>query len=175
MPRLFELDEAVYQAVQSADQLDDAGLPLNDEEWLGGITQFLQGEVEKKYRAISHVLRQMDSDEAAVKIERERLQAVEKSIASKRDRLKEWAKEMLVAMMETGEDLPGFKDHLSKLVLQKSPPSVEIVDEQDIPTAFVSVVTERKIDKKALADELKDGRLVAGAKLITDGVHLRYK
>jgi hypothetical protein len=55
------------------------------------------------------------------------------------------------------------------VVIRKSPPSVQVLDEEQIPNAFKQVVTS--IDKALLRRALLDNQVIAGARLV-HGRHL---
>lgn len=65
---------------------------------------------------------------------------------------------------------------LGNLSIAKSPISIEITNEDEIPAEFKQEVRTMKIDKKAIADNFKaTGELINGVIIHTDNTNLRIK
>ena len=64
---------------------------------------------------------------------------------------------------------------LFTVVIQKNPPSVDIINEESIPNGYKTIKTTISVEKKRLLDDLKAGQSVEGCQLITDKTHLRIK
>lgn len=61
-----------------------------------------------------------------------------------------------------------LEGNMHYLKLRKPSAVVEIIDEQAIPENFVKIIVERKIDKMAIKEQLKNGTEVKGA-ILTQG------
>lgn len=107
----------------------------------------------------------------AIDEEIKRLQEYKKITKNKIDRYKEYVK--------TNMDLLGIEKiqtALGVISIAKSPISVEILDEQQIPDEYKEVVTTVKVDKKKIADNFKEtGEIIDGVNIITNNTNLRIK
>ena len=52
--------------------------------------------------------------------------------------------------------------------------AVSITNEKDIPEAYTEIVKTAKIDKKAIGDAIKSGKVVPGAELV-ENMNLQIK
>ena len=107
----------------------------------------------------------------AIDEEIKRLQEYKKITKNKIDRYKEYVKSNM--------DLLGIEKistDLGVISIAKSPISVEILDEQQIPDEYKEVVTTIKVDKKKIADNFKEtGEIIDGVNIITNNTNLRIK
>ena len=72
--------------------------------------------------------------------------------------------------------LEKISTDLGVISIAKSPISVEILDEQQIPDEYKEVVTTIKVDKKKIADNFKEtGEIIDGVNIITNNTNLRIK
>jgi len=78
---------------------------------------------------------------------------------------KERYKQYLLSAMESGnlEEILGVT---RKISLKKNPPRVDIYDQDSLPVEFVEIVQTINIKKKEIADALKKGEVIPGAKLV---------
>lgn len=106
----------------------------------------------------------------AIKSEIERLTAMKKAIDNKTDKFKEYVK---VNMQDLG--LEKIQTELGTLVVTKNPASVEITDENLIPTEYIKEKVTKSVDKTAIKNAIKNGQEVQGAILIEDKTSLRIK
>ena len=107
----------------------------------------------------------------AKKTEEKRISESRKADEIKLESFKKYVKEC----MENGE-ITKIETELGTLSIAKSPISVEITNEDEIPTEFKQEVVTVKIDKKAIADNFKQtGELINGVIIHTDNTNLRVK
>lgn len=107
----------------------------------------------------------------AKKTEEKRISESRKADERKLESFKKYVKEC----MENGE-ITKIETELGTLSIAKSPISVEITNEDEIPTEFKQEVVTVKIDKKAIADNFKQtGELINGVIIHTDNTNLRVK
>lgn len=100
-----------------------------------------------------------------------RLQDFKKSEKNKLDSYKEYVKNNMELL-----GIEKIETPVGKLTIAKSPISVEIINEDEIPNEYKTVVTEIKVDKKKIADNFKTtGEIIAGVKIITNNTNLRVK
>ena len=65
---------------------------------------------------------------------------------------------------------------LGSLTIAKSPISVEIINEDEIPNQFKQEIVTIKVDKKAIADNFKStGEVPDGVIINTENTNLRIK
>ena len=72
--------------------------------------------------------------------------------------------------------LQKIETELGSLSIAKSPISVEITNEDELPDEFKQQVVTTKIDKKAIADNFKaTGEIPNGVVIHTENTNLRIK
>lgn len=107
----------------------------------------------------------------AIDEEIKRLQEYKKITKNKIDRYKEYVKSNMDLL-----GLEKISTDLGVISIAKSPISVEILDEQQIPDEYKEVVTTIKVDKKKIADNFKEtGEIIDGVNIITNNTNLRIK
>lgn len=107
----------------------------------------------------------------AKKAEAKRLTESAKTDERRLENFKKYVKEC----MENGGFLK-IETELGTLSIAKSPISVEITNEDEIPAEFKQEIITTKIDKKAIADNFKKtGELIDGVIIHTDNTNLRIK
>lgn len=107
----------------------------------------------------------------AMKEEEKRIADNRKVLENKMDRFKDYVKECMekngITKIETG---------LGTLSIAKSPASVEIVNEDEIPSEFKQEVVTVKVDKTKIKNNFKEtGEIPAGVNIITTNTNLRIK
>lgn len=107
----------------------------------------------------------------AMKEEEDRIASNRKSLENKLTRFKQYVKECMenngIAKIETG---------LGTLSIAKSPASVEIVNEEAIPSEFKQEIVTVKIDKTKIKNNFKEtGEIPDGVNIITTNTSLRIK
>jgi hypothetical protein len=97
----------------------------------------------------------------AIKLEQERLHNLRNERLTRAERLENAVKRYMemVELKEVVTDLYTLK-------LRKNPPKVEILEEVVVPSEYKVEKLSFTIDKKAIADALKNGVPVDGARLI---------
>ena len=106
-----------------------------------------------------------------MKNEEKRISEQRKALENRITKFKEYVKECMeknnITKIETG---------LGNLSTAKSPISVEIINEDEIPEQFKTEVVTIKIDKKAITDNFKEtGEIPNGVKINTDNTYLKIK
>lgn len=151
--RLHDMD---IDADAVADTIESTGLPE---------------EIAAKAQGCEMVARTFEADIPAIEAEIKRLQELKKSRQSKADALREYVKRNMIACDIQRIDCPLFS-----ISLAKNPPSVDIFDERQLPADYLNSPPppEPRPDKKLIAQALKDGVDVPGARLV-QGVGLRIK
>ena len=107
----------------------------------------------------------------AVDMQIKRLQEFKKSKQSKLEKFKQYVKDNMERLGITKMDT-----ELGTLSIAKNPMSVEIENEDEIPSEFKQEVVTTKIDKTAIKNHFKTtGELIAGVKIVDDKTSLRIK
>ncbi len=107
----------------------------------------------------------------AMKEEEKRISSQRKALENRLIKFKEYVKEC----METN-NITKIETSLGSLMIAKSPVSVEIVNENEIPDEFKNEVVTVKVDKKAIADNFKlTGEIPNGVVINTENTNLRIK
>lgn len=154
MANLFDISERYLNIIELLS--DDFVEPEVLEEALASIND----EFETKADNIVYVLKSLEADVQALKLEEERLAKRRKAVDNNIKNLKG----NLEAMMRyTGKT--KFKTTLNSFAIQKSKASVEIVNEDLIPDTYKSYEQVCKVDKVGIYNDIKAGLTVKGITL----------
>ena len=156
--KLYDLREAYIR-------LSDTSIP---EEELADTLDSLDGELEDKVEQLSRMVRNLKSDVDTCAWEIQRLEMLR---IAKQKRA-QWALDTIGELL----DLSGRnKIYLPTFTVwrQNNPPSVE-VDMDTLPSEYVVERVEHRADKTLLADLLKSGQEIPGARLVqTKGTRIK--
>lgn len=107
----------------------------------------------------------------AIDVQIKRLQDFKKAKQNSIDKYKQYVKENMERL-----GLQKIETELGSLSIAKSPISVEITNEDELPDEFKLQVVTTKIDKKAIADNFKStGEIPNGVVIHTENTNLRIK
>lgn len=106
----------------------------------------------------------------AIDTQIKRLQDFKKAKKNHLDNYKKYVKENMEKLGVT-----KIETELGTLSIAKSPISIEIVNEEEIPNEYKEEVTTYKVDKKKIADMYKKGNSVAGVIIHDNNTNLRIK
>ena len=107
----------------------------------------------------------------AIDVQIKRLQELKKSEQNGLDKFKQYVKENMEKL-----GIEKIETELGILSIAKNPMSVEIENEDEIPSEFKQEVVTTKIDKTAIKNHFKEtGEIVAGVQIIDDKTSLRIK
>lgn len=107
----------------------------------------------------------------AMKEEEKRIADNRKTLESKLDKFKQYVKDNMEKLGITKMDT-----ELGTLSIAKNPLSVEVENEEEIPSEYKLEVVTTKIDKTAIKNHFKEtGEVVAGTKIVDDKTSLRIK
>lgn len=127
--------------------------------------------LENKSKNIIGYIRNTDLTIEAMKQEEKRIAEIRKSLEKKQENFKSYVKECMYK-----NNISKVETEIGTITLAKSPISVEIIDEDEVPNEFKTIVTEVKIDKKAIADTFKStGEIPNGTIINTNNKSLRIK
>lgn len=110
------------------------------------------------------------ADIEAIDTEIKRLQEMKKRKVNNLERFKEYVKSNMEQL-----NLQKIETELGKITLAKNPLSVEIIDEDKIPEQYKTAEITYKIDKKAIASDYKEGKVIEGVNIHDDNTSLRIK
>lgn len=106
-----------------------------------------------------------------MKAEEKRLSDIRKQGEIKLEKFYQYVKENMEKL-----GLVEIPTELGSLKITKNPMSVEIENEDEIPSEFKQEVITIKIDKTAIKNHFKEtGEIVAGTRIINDKTSLRVK
>src|SRR5699024_3699264 len=114
--------------------------------------------IENKAENIAKLIRHIDSDIDALRTEEKRLAQRRRALENKKKSIKDYL-EMQLKVTE----IDKVKTQLFTVSIQNNPPSVRIIDEDEIPEDYLSYT--KSISRRDILQSLKDGEEVPGAEL----------
>lgn len=139
----------------------------------------LKEELEKELTALLHeksqniigYMRNIELTIDAMKTEEKRISEQRKALENKIENFKSYVKECMESngfqKIDTG---------LGSLTIAKNPMSVEIENEDEIPSEFKQEIITTKIDKDAIKKHIKEtGEIIPGVIIVDDKTSLRIK
>ena len=157
-------------------QITDGFMQLNDNEELTEedkkqIEEQLTQALTKKSTNIVGYYQERKSLVEAIDVQIKRLQDFKKQETNKLDRYKDYVKSNMEVL-----GIEKIETPVGTISLAKSPLSIDILDEEVIPSEYKEVVTSIKVDKKAIADNFKStGEVIPGVKINFDNRYLKIK
>lgn len=148
---LFELNET-YRKLEQRDDLDETTL----KDTLDSINDSRETKLDNIANWIENNQADIDFLEKKIKQLREEKQA----LSNKNNSLMEY---MTTAIDDSGLKELKTENHILKPRNYRA--SVYISDEKDIPSEYIEVKTEEKVNKAALYKALKNGEIIKGAEL----------
>ena len=127
-------------------------------------------EIQNKSTGIVAVVRNLESNIAAIDTEIKRLQELKRLKQNNITRLKEYTKECMNI-----QGIKKLETSLGNISIRKTPASVKILDETKIPSEYLTIKQVTNIDKKTLLDDLKDGLILEGIAELSQGTSLTIK
>lgn len=148
---LFELNET-YRKLEQRDDLDETTL----KDTLDSINDSREVKLDNIANWIENNQADIDFLDKKIKQLREEKQA----LSNKNNSLMEY---MTTAIDDSGLKELKTENHILKPRNYRA--SVYISDEKDIPSEYIEVKTEEKVNKAALYKALKNGEIINGAEL----------
>lgn len=159
---LYQITNAFPILMQNEEISEQDKLKIQEE-----LTQLL---LEKSQNIIGYT-RNIELTIDAMKNEEKRISEQRKTLENRLTKFKEYVKECM-----SKNDITKIETELGSLSIAKSPISVEITNEDEIPSEFKQQIVTIKIDKKAIADNFKaTGEMPNGVIIHTDNTNLRIK
>jgi len=160
--KLYEMTQA-YRSLW--DMVEDEETDLTQ---LEEALRSLEGEITDKLDSMAQIVKGCAADIDYIKEEKKRLDGKQKVLESKADRLKRYMQEQ----MEIA-GLDKVKGTHYTVGIQPNPPSLEVVDEKQIPKEYF-IPQDPKLDRDGIKKALKWGVVVPGVKLV-QGRSLRIR
>lgn len=131
------------------------------------LTELLQ---QKSQNTIGYI-RNIELTIEAMKNEEKRISEQRKTLENKVERFKQYVKECM-----ENNGLLKIDTELGSLAIAKNPMSVEIQNEDEIPSEFKQEIITTKIDKTAIKNHFKEtGEIIPGTIIVDDKTSLRIK
>jgi len=157
--QLYELSHK-YQTILA--RIEDG------QEGLDDTLEALNDAIEDKVENIGKIIKTVEAEASGLKLEEQRLADRRKALEANVKRLKLYAEQ---SMQDVG--MKKIKGQLFTFSIQKNPPSVEVLDDSEVPKVYFTIPSP-VLDKKALMEELKLGHEVPGVQL-KQGESLRIR
>lgn len=156
MPTLYDLTAERLTLKNQLEVLDF------DEQTIADTLEGNSTELAAKIENYGFVVREMESFNDAIRMERDRLDKRLKIRESNVGHIKEWLLKNMIACSMTKIECPAFT-----IAVQKNPPSVVIDAESLIPEKYWAQpeAPPKRIDKASISNAIKSGEII-------DGVHL---
>lgn len=159
---LYEITNA-FPALMENDEMTEEDKKKVEQE----LTLLLQ---QKSQNIIGYV-RNNELTIEAMKAEEKRISDTRKSLENRNANFKQYVKECM-----EGNGITKIETGLGMLSIAKSPISVEVVNEDEVPSEYKQEVTTVNIDKKAIANNFKaTGEIPNGVNIYTENTNLRIK
>lgn len=154
--------------VELMDKAQDGELTEEEYNQLG---EELAIQLQQKGSNIIGYTKNIELTINAMKEEEDRISSNRKTLENKLTRFKQYVKECMenngITKIETG---------LGTLSIAKSPASVEIINEDEVPSEFKQEIITVKIDKTKIKNNFKEtGEIPTGVNIITTNTNLRIK
>lgn len=159
---LYQITSA-FPAIIEQEEISEKDKELIKKE----LTELLQ----KKSDGIIGYTRNIELTISAMKDEEKRIAENRKALENKLTKFKDYVKEC----METN-GINKIQTDLGILSIAKSPISVEITNEDEVPDKYKEKIITTKINKKKITDNFKEtGEIISGVEIHTDNTNLRIK
>lgn len=165
LPTLYELAAQYRTDLETLSNLD-----LSDEA-VHDTLEGMSGDLETKANNVAAFVRNLETTVDAIKEAELTMAKRRKVIEARIERLKTYTLNAMVDHKIDRITSPYFV-----LSVAKNPPSVEIYDEAQVPSAYMRqpLPPPPMPDKKTILEKLKDGTEIAGCRL-TQGIRLQIK
>lgn len=148
---------------------------MEQEEITPELKEILQKELaellQQKSQNVIGYTRNIELTIEAMKTEEKRISEQRKTLENKLDKFKQYVKDCMeqngIQKVDTG---------IGSLTISKNPISVEILNEEEVPKEFKTVILTTKINKIAIKKHFEEtGEIPTGTKINTQNTSLRIK
>jgi hypothetical protein len=140
-----------------------------DDDLINDTLESIELSFDDKVIQIASVIKSMQAEADAIKTAISSMSARQKSLENRADDLKAY---LLRNMKSAG--IKQVKSPWLVVNMQKSPVSVNVINESEVPVFYKTEVVTVKIDKTAIKNAWRDNYPVSGCELV-QGEHLRIK
>ena len=159
---LYQITNAFPKLMESEEITEEDKAKIKEE-----LTLLLQQKSQNTIGYVKNIELTID----AMKTEEKRISDQRKALENRLTKFKEYVKECMEQCGASKIETP-----LGTLTIAKNPISVEIVNEDEIPSEYKQEVVTTKVDKKAIADIFRDtGEIIPGVYVNTQNTSLRIK
>lgn len=173
MAKLYALAEKYVKLTEliedALDNLEESGIDEDDLQMFIDTLDSIDDSVEVKVENICKFLKNIQGDIDVFKAEEKRIAQRRKSLENKHDGIKGYMESMLRLMGKT-----EVKANTFTVKFQKSPASVDVINENDVPQEYKEKVPDKILKKEILA-ALKDKKVIPGVLLVDDKTHMRIR
>lgn len=134
-----------------------------DEQWAIDTIEAVVGEFEHKAISVVAVALNFEAEAKMIGEHIKAMQAKKKAVENRASRLREY---LHIQMTRAGIKEIKANDGTFTAKIRLNPESVEVLDEAQIPAAFIKQKVEESIDKIAIKKAIQAGQDVAGCKLV---------
>jgi Siphovirus Gp157. len=136
---------------------------LDAETWADTL-ESIEGEIKDKAVNIGYVIKNLEADELALAAEIKRLQDKKKAVFKKKQGLKDYLQNSMLAI-----GIDKIKSAVFNIRFQKNPQSLKFEnEEQFMKNEFYDnyfIPQPPKLDKKQMLEDLKNGAVIEGVEL----------
>ena len=156
----------LYKVPQSLEEVMD----IEDDELRKVELEKLELKVKQTMQNVVYFIKNTDSDIDQIDKEIARLSDIKRIRKNKAASIREYIKGFMEINKIGKHEFPQFT-----LSLRKCPVSVEVYDEENLPSDYIVEKVEHKADKTKIKEDLKSGKEIKGARLITNKTTLNIK
>lgn len=160
--RLYELTDKYRKFNDYANDMLEEDMTEEDIQILIDNLEAIDDLIENKCENTVKILKNMSADIKALKDEEDRLAKKRKALQNQHDGLKNYMKTMIESSGKSSVSAGLFK-----VRLQKSNPSLNVIDPKLIPDTY-KIAQDPKIDSKSILAAVKNGAKIDGVQLVTD-------
>lgn len=143
---------------------------LTEEEY-NQLGEELAIELQNKSAGIIGYTQNEEALIEAIDIQIKRLQEFKKAKQNNLDKFKQYVKDNMDRLSIT-----KLETELGTLSIAKNPMSIEIQNEDEIPSEFKQEIVTTKVDKTAIKNHFKEtGEIIPGVNIVDDKTSLRIK
>ena len=157
--KLYEIENEYLTQVDSIIIDEDTGEITENLNW----DESLSHTFRDKCVAVAAYFKNIEAEAEAIRKAEGEMLKRRRSLEKRERSLREY---LLVNMKRCGFD-KVHSPHFD-ISIEKNPPHVEVMNDQDIPPEFKTVEIVTKIDKIAIRNAIKEGREVPGARMVQD-------
>lgn len=159
---LYQITSAFPMLMEQEEMTEEDKIKVEEE-----LTKLLQ----EKSQSIIGYYRNNELTIQAMKEEEKRIAEIRKALENRNEKFKKYVKE---CMENAG--FTKIETRLGSLSIARSPISIEIVNEDEVPSEYKIEIVTKKTDKKAIADNFKaTGEVPNGIIVHTENTNLRIK